>query len=133
MSSSAKVKLAEQFAAARGGEAPEVHRECFDNEHYYEIIRCRNTVAHGILLGKDEEGLIAFQVQETIGVEGTKVFTTANAYEEGAFAAYADQAEWVIPQIEARLKLQASRQNRLSQGLGPHPKASRSDKQIVKG
>lgn len=126
MSASSKLKIAETLASIEGGDASAIHKECFDNDHYFDIVRCRNTVTHGILLGKDEAGLIAFQVQETLGVEGTKIMLGVNAYDERAFKAFADQAEDVIPQLEARLKLQPSREKRRTQALDPHPKAQNS-------
>lgn len=132
MSASSKLKIAETLASVDGGDAPAIHKECFDNEHYYDIVRCRNTVAHGILMGKDEGGLIAFQVQETLGVDGTTVSLCVNAYEGSAFQAYANQAEGVIPQLETRLKLQPSRERYRKRGLDPQPKAQQKKTQSVK-
>jgi len=120
MSSSAKLKIAAQFCVSRDKALFDIHKECFDNEYYYGIVKLRNTVAHGILLGKTDEGTIAFQVQETIEVELNKVVMVVNAYEEGAFEVLARMAEGIIPQLETRLMLGKLRGERRARSLSPY-------------
>lgn len=122
MPPSARLKLAETFAMAKGDNALILHKESFGNENYQALIRCRNTAVHGKLLGETSEGLVAFQVQETQGVEGVKIYATVNAYAHDSFANAAFVAEGVIPQLIEKLKLQPWLDKLQTRELDPHLK-----------
>ncbi len=131
-STSQRLAATRSFAVSQGEIAIKLYDECFGNDHYRDIIRCRNTVAHGRLLGKTEEGNIAFQVQETVGIEGEKVFLHVNAYPGDAFGAFAKMAESVIPQLVNRLHLEAWRDEPLKQFLSAYPNERGRRKHIAK-
>jgi hypothetical protein len=125
MQPSARLKLAETFAETKGKPFLDLHREAFDNEHYHGLITCRNTAVHGFLLGKTDNGRIAFVVQEPAGTDSNKVYQTVRAYMPGDFADAATVAEGVIPQIINRFELRPLLDKRRAQALSAHPKAHR--------
>jgi hypothetical protein len=125
MPASARLKLAETFAAIKGQSYVDLHEECFNNEHYIGLVRLRNTVVHGFLMGKTESGLIALAVQEHAGMDENKIYETARAYAPEAFKQAADVAEGVIPQLIDRLELRPLLDKRRAQALDSHPKARR--------
>jgi hypothetical protein len=120
---SARIKLAESLAMGRGSKTLEIHKACFDNDAYRDVMRCRNTVAHGWLLGLTDDNWIAFQVQETSGVEEGRVQTVVNAYKRRELFKIAGMAERLIPRLEQNLGLQALREKRRSPTLVPHLKS----------
>jgi hypothetical protein len=129
---SARLKVLETFSLSKGGEALDLYRQAFDNDNYRAITRCRNTVAHGLLLGLTERKEIAFQVQELQGVDGHEAIVSVNAYSREAFGIMADQAEQIIPQMEHVFGLATLREKRRSQALDPHMKAQGKGKQKAK-
>jgi len=129
MSTSARLKLMEAFSTSRSAKARKMFQEAFDNEHYRHVVRCRNTVAHGLLLGVTEDDLIAFQVQDPQGFEAGTLVLSVNAYDHRAFAAFATQAEHIIPQLEEGFGLQESRETRRAKALSPHKKSQPKAKQ----
>lgn len=130
MSSSGHLGLARQFASVQGGEVLAAHLECFGTDEFKDIIKCRNTVAHGVLLGKTPDGNIAFEIlQDSQGVEGEEIVVTVNTYPPNSLRAAALLAEQAIPKFEDRLLVKASREKRRSQALGPHSKAQGARKE----
>lgn len=132
MPTSARLKLVEAFATSKGPEQVELYRQAFDNDNYRAIIRCRNTVAHGSLMGVTDNDLVAFQVQETQEVGDNKVITTVNAYSHDAFRQFARQAENIIPQMEKAFGLEASREKRRGPTLSPHSKSQQKGQRKAK-
>jgi hypothetical protein len=127
MPMSARLNIARAFAEARG--ILDDHKECFESDTFRGFIKCRNTVAHGALLGMSDRNEIVFEVQETQGVESDQVYVSAVGYRPGGFRWHAQLAEKAIPELEDRLKLKASREERRTQPLHPHAKAPRKGKQ----
>lgn len=115
-----KLKIVAQYAKAHGQEQVRLYNEAFNNDYFRDLVKCRNTLAHGYLLGITDDDEIAFQVQETQGVEGDKLFGTVNTYGHEDFKNLARMAEDIIPQLEAALGLQSLRQERRSPTLSAH-------------
>ncbi len=130
--SSARLKLIKALGEANGGKHPKLYREAFDNDDYRSIVKCRNAVAHGMLMGMTESGEIAFQSHDTQGFDDVKLYTTVNAWPPGAFDEYAHQAEDIIPQMEEAFGLKALRQKRRAQALSPHMKSQEKAKPKAK-
>ena len=126
MQTSARLKIAGTIAETQGPIAIKVHKDFFDNPTYRAIIKFRNTVTHGILLGKDDNGKIAFAVQEIAGTDDDIIFGTVNAYEPKAFEGFAELSEKSIKSLEHGLQLTTLREKLREQALSPHPKALRS-------
>jgi len=130
--SSARLKMVEAFALAHGTELTRLYNESFNTDTFRTIIRCRNCVAHGWLLGLTDDGAIAFQIQDTQGVEEAKIMTVVRAWKPGQFGQIASRAEALIPQMERALGLQALREKRRTLALDPHTKSQSKGKQIAK-
>ena len=126
MPTSTRLRLARVIAETHGKEALAKHEECFDNPAYRAVMKFRNTVVHGILLGKTDNGYIAFAIQEIAGTDEALVFSTVNAYHPTAFDAFAKLAEQATQELSDRLKLRSSREKLRQRVLSPHPKARRS-------
>jgi hypothetical protein len=129
---SQKLRIAETFAKARGGKTAEAFASCFDNDEYRAIIRCRNAVAHGLLLGLTDQNKIAFRVADVVGTDGLTISILVNSFEKHSFETFAKMAEDAIPQLERILGLGALRQKRRELGLDPHRKAPPQGKQSAK-
>lgn len=129
---SARLKLIEALATANGDKHRQLYREAFDNDHYRAIVKCRNTVAHGQLLGLTDAGEIAFQTHETQGIDDIKLYTTVVAFIPGTFSGLADKAEAIIPQMEEEFGLKALRETRRTPTLSPHTKSQGKGKQKAK-
>ncbi|HEV2365954.1 MAG TPA: hypothetical protein VGS12_17330 [Caulobacteraceae bacterium] len=69
------------------------------NDDFDTIFRCRNHVAHGVLLGIAEDGDWAFLTSRTQPpVKGSAVQETAS-YNTESLRAFADAAERAIPEV----------------------------------
>jgi hypothetical protein len=130
--SSAKLKMATVLAHALGGETAKVHDRCFDNEGFREIIRCRNTIAHGLLLGQNDEGGIAFRTVDTVGADEAGLTLNVISYELPAVRERAEIAENSIPALERLLKLETWRKERRARELLPHRKSQAKGKRGAK-
>jgi len=127
MQISAKVEAAGKFAKHRGGKWAEQHREAFCHEDFQALIKCRNTLAHGALLGKDPDGRIVFRVPDYLGErmdEGIAIEAFGYSFEQ--LATFAALAQTWVGQFEEGLQLRSLREKRRAQALGAHPKAGRS-------
>lgn len=102
-----------------------VHRKAFDNEHYHGLITWRNTAVHGFVLGKNDNGRIAFIVKEPAGADENKVLQTVHAYFPRDFGDAACVAKGVIPQPIERFELRPLLEKRRAQALSAHAKAGR--------
>lgn len=126
---SAKITMAKTLVEALGGKAKERFDACFTGDAWISLIRCRNIIAHGVLLGRTDEGKIAFRTAELVGsdkVAGTELITMSLnviSYEIDDFATFAKIGEHLIVEAERILKLGALRKRRRSQAILPHRKA----------
>lgn len=123
---SQKLRITKTFADALGQGASEAYNVCFENDEFRSIIQCRNTVAHGFLLGMTDEGKVAFRVSEIVGVDGTAASILVHSYFEKDIGTFANMAEGAIPQIEKLLRLRSLREKRRSRPLDPHRKAQQT-------
>ena len=62
---SAKLKLAQYLARSRGKETLALHKEIFTKE-FSDALKKRNAIAHGTLLGVDENGAYAFKTAKEL-------------------------------------------------------------------
>lgn len=127
MQITAKIEAAGKFAKFRGGDWESRHKEAFCHEDFQALIKCRNIVAHGSLLGKDSDGGIVFRVPEYLGEkidEGIAV--EAFSYSTEQLANFAGLAQVWVKEFEEGLKLQSLREKRRERPLGVHPKVKRN-------
>lgn len=120
---STKLSLAHTLAQAVGDACLAAHQACFGDEQFAGLQKCRNAIAHGLLLGKVDDGKIAFRTVNIAGADGPTVSVDVVSYEADDFRKYAALATELVPYIEKRLKLQALREKRRGQVLLPHRKA----------
>jgi hypothetical protein len=129
---STKLKMATVIADALGGEAAETHHRCFDSEAFKGLMRCRNTIAHGLLLGLNDEGGLAFRTIDVAGADETALNMNVISFNLEDFAPIAKSAEEAIPALERLLKLQAWRRERRERDLLPHRKSQAKAKRDAK-
>ena len=129
---SAKLRMAATIANAVGGEVATVHNRCFDNDDFKQLMKCRNTVAHGLLLGQNDEGGLAFRTVDPAGADAARLNINVISWDIGAFGHFAEMAENSIPELERLLGLQAWRKRRREQDLLPHRKSQPKEKQGAK-
>jgi hypothetical protein len=121
-STATKLRVAQRLAVVRGEHWPTLYHESFEHPTYRGLIKFRNSVAHGWLLGLTDAGQIAFEILEpTEDVE--VVITTVSAYPPEALAEYATVSLQVVRILEERLGARASREARRALPLHPHRKA----------
>ena len=117
-----RIEIAEQLAAIRTDGALKVHAAIF-NEGYYDVIDCRNAVAHGTLLGKSTDGMLYFLTSNTSKPKDQRSRRFTFGYAPKTIIAFAQYAEQLVPHFEQALKVQDMRAERLQRPLSPHPKA----------
>lgn len=117
-----RLEMAEYLAQMTGVEIATLHKQIF-NSMFREALECRNSVTHGILLGKTKEGEYAFLTSKTEPPTGKSAIQLAITYNAVTIAAYAKLAEDAVPMIEKHLKIEGRRASRLRQPLLPHRKA----------
>jgi hypothetical protein len=127
-----KLKMATTLAHAIGGEAKATHDRCFDNDGFRDVIKCRNTVAHGLLLGMNDDGLLSFRTVDAAGADETALNLNVISYDPRAFGERADIAENSIGALERLLKLEAWRKERRTRELLPHRKSQAKGRQGAK-
>lgn len=131
-SASAKLRMAATIANAVGGETKTLHDRCFENDGFRGVIKCRNTVAHGLMLGLNDEGRLSFVTLDAAGANETALSMTTISYDLRAFRECAEIAEASIPELERLLRLEAWRKTRRERPLLPHRKSQAKGKQGAK-
>ena len=114
---SARLELAKKFSKTRGGRYVAIISECFGDPAFKDLIRCRNMLAHGVLLGRTQEDEIAFQIQEPIGINEVELTVRVQSVSSSDLIALASMAERAIPKLEDRLKLTERREAKRRQPL----------------
>lgn len=124
---SKKISIADYLAQMHDQEAAKHFRECF-NDDFNPVLKCRNAVAHGILLGRSDSGRWAFltAISEPAipgsAVQNVISFTTSDLQD------YAKAAELAASGFEWRLELKEQRAKRHGRPLLPHRKAQKKGK-----
>ena len=117
-----RLEMAEYLAQMTGVEIATLQKQLF-NSIFREALECRNSVVHGILLGKTAEEEYAFLTSKTEPPTGASAIQVAITYNAESISGYARLAEDAVPKIEKLLKLEGRRAKRLQQPLLPHRKA----------
>lgn len=129
---SAKLTLASTLAKVVGKNCVAAHNACFGDAQFADLMRCRNTIAHGLLLGQTaDEGKLAFRTVDVSGADEGSITVNVISYELDDFRKYAELAIALVPYQEATLKLEALRKTRRVQDLLPHRKAQKTRKPSV--
>ena len=117
-----KLEIAEQLARMRSDDALKIYNAIFDTA-FDDALECRNTVAHGILLGVAKGGEIAFLTAPSGKVEGEAAIRIVISYHPKAIQSKAIVSEAAIPKMIEALQVQGQREERLQRPLAPHPKS----------
>jgi hypothetical protein len=118
---SRRMEIAETLARLRPDKALEVHLSAFKG--FGDISDCRNAVAHGKLLGVDDDGKLAFLTFNSAPPSGEAAIRVAFSYHPETIKLLATTAEAAIPTLERMLQVEALRAERLLRPLQPHSKA----------
>ena len=110
-----------------GKPAPELHKTTFTDD-FWSIIGCRNAVAHGVLMGKTDEGRFAFLTVKTADTDIASAIQIVESYSTDDIKHLAAAALEAVPKMEEHLKLRALREERRTRPLSPHRKAQKNGK-----
>lgn len=119
---SKKASIAEYLAKMNTKEAQELAEWAF-NPNFFNTFKCRNAVAHGKLLGRNDEGAWSFVTSDTEAPDGPSAIQLALSVTTEYLEQVAEAAEKAIPLLEDRLKLKVLREGRYTRDLRPHRKA----------
>ena len=76
---STKIAVAEGLANLSGTKSLRLHKAAFE-DNISKLLTCRNAVAHGVCIGRDEEGSYGFMTNTTVSYEGIDLRRRADAY-----------------------------------------------------
>jgi hypothetical protein len=116
-----RLEIAEYLARMAGQSVLTAHKQAFA-EPYGEIMSCRNAVAHGVLMGRTEDGRYAFLTAVTAPSDQPTAIQIVQSYLPGDIAGFAEMAENAVQPLIGFLKLEALRAERLRRPLEPHRK-----------
>ena len=117
-----RVEIAEALAAIQSDSALKAHKLAFD-ALYTDLVNCRNAVAHGALLGEDDNGRLYFQSSNQLTPADQQVRRIVNSYSPEQIIECARLARKSLPRFEQLLQVSDLREARLQQAIQPHPKA----------
>ena len=115
-----KIAMAEQLATIAGGQHLERYKACFNTAEFKDAHTCRNIMAHGILLGVDNEGMLAFLTDKTDAPEGSSTIQLVASYKPEAIAGWSKWAASNIVPIATALGLPTWLKRHQPQALRPH-------------
>lgn len=119
---SKKIEIAEYLAKMNTAEAQELAKWAFQ-PNLFATLQCRNNVAHGKLLGRNQDGAWSFITSNTEAPDGPSAIQLAVSYTTEYLQQIAEATEEAIPILEERLKLKELRAGRYERDLLPHRKA----------
>jgi hypothetical protein len=119
-----RLEIAEALAATRNDAALAIYKAAF-TDYYFDLVDCRNAVAHGTLLGKNQRGELCFLTSNQSKPHGETARRLVLSYRPEHIIAHAKAAEEELPQFEQLLQVEALRAERLQRPLAPHPKGQK--------
>jgi hypothetical protein len=125
---SKRVEIAQYLAKMRPDEASKAAEHVF-TDAFFSLLHCRNTVAHGVLLGRTQDGSWAFLTSRTQPPIVGSAFQEALVYSPKSLGEFAATAEQAIPRLEQFLRIEGPRRSRHERPLSPHRKGLRQQKQ----
>ncbi|WP_129586371.1 hypothetical protein [Sphingomonas montana] len=119
---SGKVKLLETFAELAGADSLKKYKAIFAHEWWKATFDVRNILCHGVPLGKDENGLLAFKSVRLVGKKVGKATFAISTVKMETLPSMTDFAEGAIGPMSAELELTSLLEKHLPTAVGPHPK-----------
>jgi hypothetical protein len=92
------------------------------NDQLQTILTIRNTVAHGVLMGRTKDDQWSFLTAKTEDPEGTSAIQVVGSFTTEYLEMVADAAETSIPTLEDHLSVKDARAERTARPLAPHRK-----------
>lgn len=114
--------MAEHLAKLAGGEALDRFKAVFDTPLFRDLHQCRNAVAHGTLLGIDEDGMYAFLTDKTDEPLGASTIQLVASYHPKTIELLSRAASEMIEPAAKKLGLQPWLKRYQPQSLRPHKK-----------
>lgn len=119
---SRRLSMAEQLATLSGGKPLERYNLCFGSAAFKDAHTCRNVMAHGIYLGVDSAGMLAFLTDKTDAPVGASTMQLVACYQPETILSWSKwAAENIEPMAEA-LGLKPWLKRHQPQPLLPHRK-----------
>ena len=119
-----RLEMAEMLAKLAGEEELARFKAAFHSPQFKDIHQCRNAVAHGILLGMDDTGMLAFLTDKTDAQpdDGSTIQIVAS-YHPKLIESISIMAEGSIDSVADHLRLRSWLKRHQPQALRPHRKA----------
>ena len=105
----ARIRIARKLGSLRKDAALKAFDKAFEPP-FKDFLRLRNTLAHGALLGVNDDGDIFFQTNEVSGFEDDAVVAEAIGWPPATIKFWGDKAEEYVEYIETTLQLRDKRQ-----------------------
>lgn len=121
---SKKLEIAAYLAKMAGEERADRFEMVFDS-NFALLLKIRNAVAHGVLMGLDSEGAYNFLTTDTDAPDDGVALQLVLAFDPTSLANAAINAERFVDYALDQLALRASRDISIQQPLRPHRKAAR--------
>lgn len=120
-----QMDMAENLAKIAGGKHLESYNATFNTTHFRDWHTCRNAVAHGTLLGVDDEGYLAFLTDKTDLPQGSSTVQIVVSYLPAYIRGMSKDAEAAVEPFARMLGLQSWLRRYQTQALLPHRKGRR--------
>ncbi|MEE9434067.1 MAG: hypothetical protein V3V15_07495 [Sphingorhabdus sp.] len=121
---SKKLEIGAYLAGMRGDEEKESWAKIF-NTDFWELLRCRNTLAHGVLLGVDGDGLYSLLTSNTDIPQNGTAIQLVRGFHPDFIANMSAKAEYLADNLPDFLSLKTSFDRSLQGPLLPHRKAQK--------
>ena len=119
-----KLSMAQNFAQIRGPEEEARFARLFDTQRLSEVLKCRNAVVHGFLLGRWPTGKWAFETTTLMSPVATNwASVAAFSFSTVDLRLYTLWAEELAEQSGSDPYIQAQRQERQNSPLRPSRKS----------
>lgn len=117
-----KLDIGKKLALMHGQGAPAVF-DSFFGGGFGSLLQCRNTLAHGVYLGRSSLGTYCFLTSDLMTPDETTAGSRVHSYKPEALRDLADQLELIIPKMEEQLNVAPLRQTRAGAMLHPDKRA----------
>lgn len=117
-----RLKMAEHLAKLAGSDHLDRFKAVFDTVGFRDLHQCRNAVAHGVLLGVDDDGMLAFLTDKTDEPQGSSTTQLVASYHPETIQKLSVVAEGAIEPSAKMLGLQSWLKRYQPQSLHPHKK-----------
>lgn len=119
---SRRIEMAVDLAKLDGGQHARKFIESFKSSEFRDMHVCRNAVAHGTLMGVDDDGMLAFLTDKTDSPLGNSSVQLVACYHPKTIKALSEAAANSIEPVAKGIGLQSWLKRYQPQALQPHRK-----------